>query len=141
MATQNIQTHSGNRIFVEFDGVRVGLIESLRATDNYSLEPASGIGDARVQEYVPGMARHTLTVRAMALKRKNLQQVGIVPEGSSQALRGLEFDIVIIDKDTNRIVRKYLGCSCDNSDTEVTKHQIITKSAVFMARDVSGVDL
>ena len=74
---QNLKTRTGNRIVVVFDGKQIGLIQSVRANDDYSPEPASGIGDIHVQEYVPTMARHSLSVSTMMLKTGAMLQAGI----------------------------------------------------------------
>lgn len=138
MGTTNVQTQSGNRIRVEFDGKQVGLVQSVRASDDYGLEPASGIGDIHVQEYVPGMARHSIAVSTMVLKQKNMRRAGLFIENGDTALKGLVFDIVEYDKDTNEVLRKYTGCSYGSGETDVSKHAITVSSGNFMALDVSG---
>lgn len=141
MSTTNVQTQSGNRVQVEFDNKVIGLIQSVRASDDYGLEPASGIGDMHAAEYVPGMARHTISVQAMVLKRDNLRKAGIFEENGDGVLRGRVFDIVTYDKDTNRPIRRYEKCSYASGEVDINKHQIIMQSGTFMAIDVKGVDL
>ncbi len=138
MASTNLLTRSGNRIIVTLDGKQVGLLQSLRMNDDYGLEPASGIGDIHVQEYVPSMARHTVNVSAMVLNKNALMQLGLVPENANAVLQGTVFDIENFDKDTNVLIRKYKGCSYASGDFEVTKHAIVMQSAVFNCLDVSG---
>lgn len=138
MATPNIKTHSGNRIRIEFDGKEVGLVQSVRGNDDYGPEPASGIGDIHAQEYVPTMARHSVSVSSMALKRANLRQLGIFAENGDAVLRGRVFDIVEYDKDTEAVLRKYIGCSYASGEVEVSKHAIIVHNAQFNALDVTG---
>lgn len=141
MATQNLKTRSANRIIVMFDGKQVGLCQSVRASDDYSPEPASGIGDIHVQEYVPTMARHSLSVQAMVLRTGSLRQAGIAFENGDDALKGLVFDIIKIDKDTGEVLRKYVGCSYASGDTDVRAHAIVMNSATFNALDVTGKGL
>jgi len=66
---QNLKTRTGNRIAVVIDGKQFGLVQSVRASDDYGPEPASGIGDIHAQEFVPTMARHSLSISMMVLKR------------------------------------------------------------------------
>lgn len=141
MATQNLKTRSGNRIVVMMDGKQVGLIQSVRASDDFSPEPASGIGDIHVQEYVPTMARHVLSVSAMVLNRGNLRQANIAQENGDAMLQGLVFDFLIIDKDTGEVLRKYVGCSYASGDVDVSKHSIVMQSAQFNALDVQGTGI
>lgn len=138
MATQNVKTRSGNRIVVVFDGKQIGLLQSVRMNDDYSPEPASGIGDIHVQEYVPTMARHSLSVSAMLLKKGAMLEAGIAMENGDAVLEGLVFDIEVYAKDDATLLRKYVGCSYASGDLEVSKHAIVMQSGTFNALDVSG---
>jgi len=135
---QNLKTRTGNRIVVVFDGKQIGLIQSVRANDDYSPEPASGIGDIHVQEYVPTMARHSLSVSTMMLKTGAMLQAGIAMENGDAVLQGLVFDFEVYDKDSGALLRKYVGCSYASGDLEVSKHAIVMQSAQFNALDVVG---
>lgn len=138
VATTNLQTRSGNRIIVTLNGKQVGLLQSLRMNDDYGLEPASGIGDIHVIEYVPSMARHNLNINAMVLNKGSLLAQGLVPENADSVLLGIVYDIVCFDKDTNVLIRKYRGCSYASGDFEVTKHAIVMQTAVFNCLNVKG---
>lgn len=133
---QNLKTRSGNRIVVLFDGKQVGLVQSVRMNDDYSPEPASGIGDIHVQEYVPTMARHSLSVSTMMLSKGNLAEAGVTMRNGDAVLQGLVFDFEVYDKDTGELLKKYIGCSYASGDTEVSKHAIVMQSAQFNALDV-----
>lgn len=135
---QNRNVRSGNQIAVLFDGKQIGLIQSISMNDDYAPDPASGIGDIHVQEYVPTMARHSLSVSAMLLNKSQLQAVGIVPENGDAVLQGLVFDIEQYDKLTGALLRKYTGVSYASGSIETTKHAIVTSNAQFNALDVSG---
>jgi hypothetical protein len=135
---ENIIVRSANHGRVLMDGIEVGLLQNVRPSDDYGPEPASGIGDIHAQEYVPTMARHTLSVSKLALRKANLYKLGIIPENGEVVLKGYVFDIEIIDKSTGEVVRKYLNCSYASGDIEVTKHAIISYNATFNALDVIG---
>lgn len=139
MANQNIKVRSGNRIEVFLDNVKVGMIRSVRMNDSYALQPASGIGDIHVQEHVPSEATHSISVQQMVLIRGAIRQLANVAiENGDKALEGMVFDIVVTSKDTGETLRKYIGCSYDSGDVEITAHQILMASAQFKALDVSG---
>lgn len=138
MAQTNLKTRSGNRIIVAFDGKQVGLVQSVRMSDDYSPEPASGIGDIHVTEYVPTMARHSLNVSTMVLNRGAMRDAGIAAENGDDMLRGLVFDIVVMSKDDGSVLRTYRGCSYASGDFDVSKHAIVMASATFNALDVVG---
>jgi hypothetical protein len=135
---QNLKTRSGNRIVIVLDGKQIGLLQSVRANDDYSPEPASGIGDIHVQEYVPTMARHTLSVSAMLLNRGAMLEAGLASENGEAMLQGLVFDIEVYSKDDGTLLRKYIGCSYASGDLEVSKHAIVMQSGQFYALDVTG---
>lgn len=135
---QNIKVQSGNRIVIVMDGKQIGLLQSVRANDDYSPEPASGIGDIHVQEYVPTMARHSLTVSGLLLKKGAMLAAGIAMENGDAVLQGLVFDFEVYDRDTGAQLRKYVGCSYASGDLDVTKHAIVSQSAQFNALDVTG---
>lgn len=137
----NVKTQSGNRIRVMLDGIQVGLIQSVRGSDDYAPEAASGIGDIHAQEHVPTMARHVLNVNAMVLKADNLRQKGIFAANGDAVLKGLVFDFEVFDKDSNQLLRKYVGCSYASGDTEINKHAILMHSGVFNCLDVTGTGI
>lgn len=124
-----------------FDDKQVGALQSVRANDDYSPEPVSGIGDIHVQEHVPTVARHSISVSQMVLKKKSLREVGIAVENGDGAMQGLVFDIVHFDKDTGEILRKYVGCTFASGDIEVSKHAIVMSSAQFLALDATGTGI
>lgn len=135
----NKLARSGNRVLVQFDGRTVGAVQSVSAHDDYGPDAVSGIGDIHVAEYVPTIARHSISVETMVLFTGSLRQLGIIPENGDAVLKGLVFDIVEVSKDDNSVLRKYVGCSYASGGVEVRKHQIILASAVFMALDVVGL--
>jgi hypothetical protein len=136
---QNQNVRSGNRIVIQLDGKQVGLIQSVRMSDDYAPDSASGIGDIHVQEHVPTIARHTVSVSTMVMKRATLRQLGLASENGDGALQGLVFDIVSYDKDTGEELRKYMGCTYASGELEITKHAIVMSSGTFLATDVSGL--
>lgn len=135
---QNVKTRSGNRIVVVFDGKQLGLVRSVRANDDYSPEPASGIGDIHVQEYVPTVARHSLSVQQMVLIKGAMLEAGIAAENGDAMLQGLVFDLEIYSKDDGTLLRKYVGVSYASGDMDINAHQIVVQSGQFNALDVVG---
>jgi len=155
MATQNIRAHSGNLIQLEFDGKVYGTIRGLNAQDDYAPEPLSGIGEVHVQEWVPSMARHTLRVDYMIIKKDSLRSLGVMDENACERLQGMEFDIVMYEKMPqagaggsatqpgvcdHRLgeLRKYKYCTMASASINIQAHQIVVSDATFYARDVVG---
>ena len=141
MSTKNLKARNGNRVTVKFDGKNIGLVSSLRMNDDYAPEPASGIGDIHVAEYVPTMARHTINASSVVLFSGSMREAGITGLDGDDVLEGRVFDIVVESKDDGSELRKYTGCSYASGDVDIQKHAIIVSNAVFMALDVSGTGL
>lgn len=138
MSRQNLQTRSGNRIVVVFDGQQIGLVQGVDMNDDYAPDPASGIGDIHVQEYVPTMARHTLSVQTMLLKKGAMLAAGIAAENGDAVLQGLVFDLEVFSKDDGSLLRKYISVSYASGNISVQKHAIVVQGAQFNALDVVG---
>jgi hypothetical protein len=140
MAQEHRIVNSGNRIEVQFDGKIVGLLQSVRMSDSYDHQPASGVGDIHAQEYVPSMARHEITAETMILFSKNLRDSGIAMENGDVVLQGLVFDIVIYGRDPKNsgVLRKYTKCTYTSGDVSIQKHAILVANAQFLALDVTG---
>ncbi len=139
MATVNHVVRSGNQVAVLFDGKQIGLMQDVSTQDDYSPEPASGIGDIHVAEYVPTMARHVLNVTGLLLRRAAMLEAGIALENGDDALNGLVFDIVVAGKDDGVPLRVYRKCSYASGSMTVRKHAIVMQSGTFNACDVTGV--
>lgn len=137
----NLKVRSGNRTVVSIDGQDIGLIQTVRSNDDYGHEPASGIGDAKVVEYVAGQARHSLSVSKMVLLKELTRKAGIFAENSDAVLKGRVMDFTTYGKDESDILRKYTGCTFVSGDNEVTAHRIVTSNAQFMALDVYGTGM
>lgn len=138
MAQTNLIHRNANRIAILLDGIEVGGMQSCDASDSYGLEPASGIGDIHVTEHVATVARHSLSVTGLVLRKKSLRAAGVYTMNGDDALKGRVFDIAWYDKDTGEELRKYRGCSFDSGSIQVQKHAILVSSAQFMALDVVG---
>lgn len=145
MAKTNVQVLTGNRVLITVNNIKVGMLQSVRASDDYGHQETSEIGSILVKEYVPSLARHTVTAAQVQLKRESLEKQGIAFEAGDGiagagnfAMNGNVFDIVIIDKDTNAVLRTYKDCTFASGDIEITKHAIVARNATFLALTVSG---
>lgn len=137
----NLKARTGNRVIVKFGGVQVGLVQSVRMNDSVGLEPASGVGDIHVVEYVPTQAKYQISVSTMVLFMGAMREAGITTIDGDQALEGLVFDIVVTSKDDGTELRKYIGCSFDSGDIDIQAHKIIMANAQFYALNVTGTGL
>lgn len=137
MAT-NSKVKSANRYALVIGGTVIGLAQSVDMRDDYSPEAVSGIGDIHAMEYVPTMARHTVSMDEVVLNTKSLREVGITAENGDDILNGNVFDIEVQDKLTGETMRKYIGCSYASGGVQVRKHAIIVSNATFNALDVVG---
>lgn len=138
MANFRTNAEHANRTLIKLDGVTVGMAQSCRASDDYGVEGQYGIGDIHAQEFTPSQARHSVNLTQLKFKNASLRGQGLVPENGDAALQGVEFDILMQDKDSGQVKRKYIGCVFASGDIDVQKNQVVSGSATFMCRDVSG---
>lgn len=130
---QNTVTRSGNKTLVIFNGKQYGLIQSVRMSDDYAPEMASGIGDIEPVEYVPTVARYTLSVSKMTLLVEKMRKNGIFVENGNGALKGLVFDFNVVDKASGAVLVTYSGCSYASGDVDISKNAITMASGQFYA--------
>lgn len=138
MAQTFTKVRSANHIEIKVDGQTVGLMQSVRCSDDYGLEPVSGVGSIKVVEHVPTVARHSLSISFAVLRRDLLLDMGFVPKNGEDALRGLVFDVEMFDRRDGQMVKKYTGCSYSSGDVSVDAHRIIVRNGQFMALDTDG---
>lgn len=117
---------SGNNVEILIDGKTVGLAQTVNGSEDYSPEPASGIGSMYVQEWVPTMARYTVRVSSMAMG---------AGAGAAVIGGGQNVDIVIASKEGGGRLAKFSDCSFAQGDINVQKHQIVINNATFYALD------
>ena len=141
ITTTNSNVQTGNRIIVELAGVRVGLIQSCSPSDDYGLEAAAAVGDIHVQEHVPTLARHRLSIRRMMLRTQSLRSAGIAVINGDDALNGTIFNVVYYSRDTGGILRQYTGVSWASGSVDVSANRITMEEGTLMALDVSGSGL
>ena len=96
--TQNVIVRSSNRFTIQMGGKSVGLLQDLRCQDDYSPEPASGIGSISVYEYVPTLARYTISTSQACMFIGSLRRIGVSFENGEDALKGMTFDIEVYDR-------------------------------------------
>ena len=134
-----VGTMTGNKIIITIDGKKVGMIQSLRASDDYGMQEVSQIGDIHVKEWVPSIARHTLTAAVVQLSTESLEAMNIAPKNGDDVMLGLVFDIIATKAAApNTVLFTYKSCSFAAGDIEITKHQIVARNATIMALDRSG---
>lgn len=138
MAETNVKVRSANLIKIVIDGSTIGLMKSVSLNDDYSPEPASGIGSPKVVEYVPTMARYTLQCDMVCVLKELLVQKGFIPKNAMDSLKGIVFDIEVYDTRENILVKKFHQCSYASGSTNIQAHQILSRSMQVNCIDISG---
>lgn len=131
-------TISGNDVNVFIDDQPLDLVQTIRGTEGFGHEPASGIGDIRIREYVPSVARYTVTFSRMVLSAEKLMALGIMPETARDAMRGKTFTISVFSK-SGPLMRKWIDAVYDGGDMNVSAHRIVISDATFLATDAGGI--
>lgn len=148
-ATLQIPTvRSANRVLIKVAGQSlspdgsiagaIGLAQDLRIADDLNLQDVSGIGDARVIEWVPGQYRVQATCRLMVFRTKSLEQHNLAPPGTADYKNEpWEFDLVVTDENGNEL-KKIVGCVYANGSVTITRHAIIVRDVTFFGKDTVG---
>jgi len=134
------KVYSGNTIMVVIKNKPVGLLQDMTADEDFAPEPASGIGDPRVVEYVPTMYRISLAVSSMSLKKDSLFSVGVFPENIDKYLATEPFTVVVIDKVSQQTIRQYNNCIFGRGTVSVRKHTIVSHNCTLLATEAIGGD-
>lgn len=140
MPILNTQVYTGNVVEVSFDGVVVGMLQSLRASEDLGLQEVSGVGSALAQEYVPSLVRYTLTASFLQMRTQSVENISgkrIASRTGGNALDGLVFDIIVRKKD-GTMLKRFINAAYGSGDVEVTKHAIVGRNVTFMALDSDG---
>jgi hypothetical protein len=136
MSSNSVRAKTGNRFVIKFDGQAIGVCKSIDMRDEMGLEPVTGIGSINAFEYVPTLARHTISVEEIIMDSDSLMSLGLVSENGTAALEGKIFDIEATD-DTGAS-RKYLNCSYASGSISIRGNALLVSNATFNAIDVSG---
>jgi hypothetical protein len=133
---QNVLT--SNRLQIMFGGVLVGAMQSMRLSDGYSLDAVYGIGDIDPIENVPTRASYGFSVSNYVLKLATLRTLGLVPENGAATLAGLVFDVQVVSRDTNLVLRTVKSASYNSGDTDIRATAIIGQNSNWMALGIFG---
>ncbi len=129
------KVYSGNNILIVIKNKPVGLLQDVTADEDFSPEPASGVGDPRAVEYIPTMYRISLSVSSMSLKKDSLFSVGVFPENVNKYLATEPFTVVVVDKVTNKIIRQYLNCIFGRGTLSIRKHTIVSHNCTLLSTE------
>jgi len=157
-ATPSPTVITGNRAFLNLNGVRVGFCTGVRVSENFTLEPASQIGSIEVREYVPTIADYTINVGMLAIEPNGLGLAGM-GVNEVDGLAGTEFTMTIgaalatipapqgtggqsaiVQPDagtgtvgfTNLVT--FTGVVYSGGDIDIQAHRIVAYNASFKAR-------
>lgn len=161
--TGQVEVYSGNIVLVRFTagntvlnpnaesggGVLsqaanyVGLGQSATVSRTSGLQAASGFGDNRVQQWVPGMATVTVTVSDMvvrwALGSRSYESLGLSPDHLYDILGMNTFQVEIIDMKSGNPLKTIVDCIWADDTLDITKHAPLTVNVTFNGLDTSGL--
>ncbi len=139
MAREHTVVRTANFIKILLDGQSVGIVQNMRGSDDYGLEPVHGVGNINAFEHVPTVARHNVSVGLVVLRRDLLVQKGFIPKNGKDALRGLIFDMEAYDERDGQMIKGYIGCSYASGDVSIDANRVIMRNTTFMALDTIGL--
>lgn len=146
----NRQTYVANRLDIQFDNQSqaVGAVQNANVTMSFGLDTVSGIGDIRVKEYVPTIARISLSSDQTYLFNMEIDrlssgglagQSGLLPAQAQEALTGVVFDVsaVVLNPPQTAYSTLWIasGCSLDSGNMSAAKHGTVMRQCQFQALD------
>jgi hypothetical protein len=140
----NNQVRSANACLIVVQNQVIGISQSLRIQADFALQDQSGIGDSVVIEYVPGIAKITVSLSGVFLIAQNLASVGIVPSQSVRdVLQGNVFDVGVYSSiaGTNtpgNLLVKAISCSPSSMSYSVDTGQSLKYDHQFACLDLAG---
>jgi hypothetical protein len=152
--TRNQIALPANLVQLRFGHKLIGYLDEFSAQEDFGLQPLTGIGDARAQEWVPGMYNITITATRGILMGPSIfsilngasQSAGASGGGSTvpfgnmdSALQGMTFDCVAQQKGQNgTTLRTYRNCSFASVSISIRANAIIMANITLRCLDASG---
>ncbi|GLI90606.1 hypothetical protein ACSHUI_00850 [Bacillus subtilis] len=131
MATQAKQTvHTGATVLLMIKNKVVGRAQGLDGRRSFGTEGVYEIGSIMPQEHVQNRYEGSFTLDRFFVKKKSLADLGLAPLGED-VLKLDIFDVVIVDKETNSILRAYRGCTVSEYSETFRVGQISGENATF----------
>lgn len=140
----NRQVRSANQVLIVVRNQVIGITKSCRIQADFALQDQAGIGDNVVIEYVPGIARITVSLSGVLLLNQNLASVGILPSTSVRdILNGNVFDVGIYSSTAgsntpNSLLIKAISCMPSSMGYSVDMGQSLSYDHSFVALDIAG---
>ena len=143
--TVNKQVRSANAILITVKNQVIGISSSARFQADFALQDQAGIGDNVVIEYVPGIARVTVSLSGVLLISQNLVSAGILPTstGVRDILAGNVFDVGVYttvagSNTAGSCLLLASSCMPSQMGYSVQTGQAVTYDHSFSALDLSG---
>lgn len=131
MATEAKQTvHSGNTILIKYKGTTIGRAQSLDGKRSFGTEGVYEIGSIMPQEHIEQRYEGTISLERFLIRESDMAKLGLSALGE-EILRHDILDIELIDKNTNKTVRVYRGCTCVDYTETIRVGAIAGENASF----------
>lgn len=137
MAT-NTNTYTGNDIYLEYNGQRLGYGQTLTVTRSFGETPIYDFGDNAPKDIAPTRASVTVTVTNMVIKSANLTSLGLSPSSSLEQILTIPgFNIAMYRAGTSQLLLQATGCKLDTDTLSAQNTQPLTINATFQAQNIS----
>jgi len=136
MASLKNQTvHAGHSIYLRMGGQIIGRVQGLNARTSFGTEGVYEIGSIMPQEHIPLRFECTITANKYLIKKKSLVAIGITSVAEDILTKEI-FDIVVQDKQTDEVVRVYVGVTQVDGNSNAQANQIVGEDATFVCLEV-----
>jgi hypothetical protein len=133
----NYKARNANSVIIMIGSQPVGFAQTAPHKFSFGTEQLYGIGSALPQEIQQLKISPQITVDAFALTTAGLLALGILPTSPlSSILANNQFNMRIIDGQTNAALFTYVGAQAGDFSEQITANQVVTDSITFLALDV-----
>lgn len=129
------KARNANRVTVMIGDQVIAFAQTTSHSFDFGTQQLYGVGSALPQENQQMRVSPQITLDSFALTNVGLAAVG-ASQNIASILANNQFDLHIVDGDTNEPIFTYVGCVASNFSENIPANQPISDSITFLAMDV-----
>ena len=129
------KARNANRVTVMIGDQVIAFAQTTSHSFDFGTQQLYGIGSALPQENQQMRVSPQITIDSFALTQAGINAVGET-QNLSSILANNQFDMHVVDGDTNDPIYTYVGCVASNFSENIPANQPISDSITFLAMDV-----
>jgi len=132
----NYLVQNANQVFVTIGDTVVAYAQTAPHSIDFGTEALFGIGEATPQEVQQLRITPQITLEYFALTNEGLSILGASNPRLPYTLANNQFNIHVIDTQTNQVILSYITCVAQNFTETISANRPVINSVPFIAMDV-----